>query len=175
MQRCSWTCVPSPVSKSQNDSRTRSASDDALRKGDGLHAPLPSTVSSTSAPLLPWSLSMCAAPGCALAAGGGGGGGGARGGAVRLLGCPGVEASSRWREVRSASPLSRAWAVAPLATAVGAWSGSGAGAVTPSWLRSVRTALLAPRSERSASTRRGASSALVPVTRSERRAHSDFS
>ena len=33
-------------------SEMRSASDDALRKGDGLHAPLPSTVSSMSLPLL---------------------------------------------------------------------------------------------------------------------------
>ena len=36
--------------------RTRSARAEALRKGDGLHAPLPRIVISTSTPLLPCSL-----------------------------------------------------------------------------------------------------------------------
>ena len=48
----SWTCVPSPTSKSQKLSRTRNAVHDALRQGDGLHAPEPRTVTSKSHPLL---------------------------------------------------------------------------------------------------------------------------
>ena len=152
MQRCSWTCVPSPVSKSQKESftcvgngaaqaspagspegrfqrqtmlqaipsfgqprpisrlgragrlyrpcfftrpRTRSARAEALRKGDGLHAPLPRIVISTSTPLLPCSLIWAAGWTLDEAAGGCGEEGTL--GAARLFGCAaaGAAASAR--------------------------------------------------------------------------------
>mmetsp|Transcript_29446 Transcript_29446/g.94989 ORF Transcript_29446/g.94989 Transcript_29446/m.94989 type:complete len:214 (-) Transcript_29446:70-711(-) len=74
-QRCSWTWVPSPTSNSQCRSRRRSARLDAERMGDGLHAPLPRTIISMSAPEAPCGLSSAsvtaaAMPGRSRAAGG---------------------------------------------------------------------------------------------------------
>ncbi len=76
-------------------SRTRSARAEALRKGDGLHAPLPRIVISTSTPLLPCSLIWAAGWTLEEAAGGCGDEGTL--GAVRLFGCTtaGAEASAR--------------------------------------------------------------------------------
>ena len=75
--------------------RTRSARADALRKGDGLHAPLPRIVISTSAPLLPCPLIWVAGWTLEEAAGGRGGEGTLR--ATRLFGCAtaGAAASAR--------------------------------------------------------------------------------
>ena len=161
-QRCSCTCVPSPTSKSQYESRTRSAVHEAPRAGDGKHAPDPRMETSMSAPDAPHAAAVAAA-------------------AASTAGTAHVVSTLLIASVANAGGLvaalarvGRVAAGAGLAADCGSRSAGKGGGSGAACISACVAACVAD-STISACNSRGASTALVPLNGRERAAHSAFS